>query len=880
MPFSLPLAKSPGLVDPLDALILRSQKPSRYSGGELNAVKKDLAKVQLAWALAFPDTYEVGMSNVGFRLLYHAINERPDAACERLFMPWSDLEAALRAEKLPLFSIESRAPMRAFDIIGFTLQFELCYTTVLAMLDLGGVPLFSRERTREDPIIIGGGPCTYNPEPVAEFFDALVVGEGEEVVHELSDAVLAWKASGAPRQDLLWLLAEIPGVYVPSLFQVDYRIDNKSISAFTSLKPGYESVVRRVVPDLNLVPQAEKPIVPFMQTVHDRLPLEIQRGCTRGCRFCQVGMITRPTRQRDPNQVREIARKGLMATGYEEVGFLSLSAGDYSCINGVLEDFFEEFGPENVGISLPSLRTETMTPRLAEQIGRVRKSGFTVAPEAATERLRKVINKGNSEADLLAAVDSIFAAGWDLVKFYFMIGLPTERDEDVRAIVRVCAEALKRGKKLNPRASINVGVSTFCPKPMTPFQWEAMISTEETVRKHAILREEFRKLGNGFRDLNIKPHDSRQSALEGALALGDRRLSSVVLHAFRAGQRLDGWTEQFKLEVWEEAFKVCEAEHGVGLAFFAHRERERDEPLPWDHIDCEVTRPYLWKERIAARKEGATEDCAYGDERCTACGACDYEVVDTIVFKPEQYAPLPARARKPVPTERTSLRIRYAKGPQLVALSHLETMTAILRTFRRAGLSIPHSQGFNPKPRVAFGPACPVGTESEAEWLDLELIGTQTIDDVTARISKELPPGLLLLEVLKLEPGAISLNRAIRGLAFRVEVPERERDLAGEVQRFLSEDKVLVSRAREGKVNVQVDLRAAVTGLSVEQPGMLRFTLRAGEGEATARPGELLTHLLGAELARPGAVRIVREAVIFGAPVLVGGPLGTRLDRN
>src|SRR3989440_2140486 len=440
----------------LDRLILSAQKPSRYAGGELNAVRKDLAKARVTWALAFPDTYEVGMSNVGFRLLYHALNERPEIACERFFMPRPAMEAALRAERLPLFSIESRAPLSAFEVLGFTLQFELCYTPVLAMRELGGVPLATSERGRDDPLVLGGGPCAYNPEPVADFFDALVVGEGEEAIHEISDLVLDWKRSRGSRQDLLWHLAEIRGVYVPSLFRPRYGAD-RTLAALEPLKPGYETVVRRVIPDLNLVPQAEKPIVPFMQTVHDRLPLEIQRGCTRGCRFCQVGMITGRTRQRDPNDVRRIAERGLQTTGYEEVGFLSLSAGDYSCIDGVLEDFFDEFGPENVGISLPSLRTETMSERLASQIKRVRKSGFTVAPEAATERMRRVINKGNAERDLLHAVDTVFTAGWALVKVYFMIGLPTERDEDVRAIVTLSAEALRRGKKLNPPGQINLG---------------------------------------------------------------------------------------------------------------------------------------------------------------------------------------------------------------------------------------------------------------------------------------------------------------------------------------------------------------------------------------------------------------------------------------
>ena len=849
----------------LDRLILSAQKPSRYAGGELNAVHKDLAKARVTWALAFPDTYEVGMSNVGFRLLYHALNERPDVACERVFMPWTDMEAALKAEGQPLFSIESRAPLRAFDVVGFTLQFELCYTTVLAMLELGGIALHAGERRRDDPLILGGGPCTYNPEPVADFFDAFVIGEGEEVVHEISDAVAAWKRSGAPRQDLLWLLAEISGVYVPSLFRVHYGED-RAISGYEPLKPGYDNIVRRVIPDLNLVPQAEKPIVPFMQAVHDRLPLEIQRGCTRGCRFCQVGMITRPTRQRDPNDVRRIAEKGLEATGYEEVGFLSLSAGDYSCIDGVLEDFFDEFGPENVGISLPSLRTETMSERLASQIKRVRKSGFTVAPEAATERMRRVINKGNAEKDLLNAVDTIFAAGWDLVKFYFMIGLPTERDEDVRAIVTLCAQALRRGRKLNPRAEINVGVSTFCPKPFTPFQWDPMISLEETQRKQALLRDELRKLGRGYRDLHIKPHDARQAALEGALALGDRRLSAAVLHAFRSGQRLDGWTEQFRLEAWHDAFAEVERQHGVGLEFFAHREKGEREVLPFDHIDCEVTKPYLWKARMAAFKEASVPDCAYGEEICTACGACDYEVVDTIVYHPEDYRRLPPREATPAPAGRTFLRLRYAKEGVAVALSHLETMTALLRTFRRAQLSIPHSQGFHPKPKVSFGPACPVGTESRAEYLDLELFGTREAAEVARRVGANLPEGFRLLCCDALGAGGESLSRTIRGIEYRVELPEGAPDAAQRLAEFVAAGQATVLREREGRQPVRIDLRTSVASLAASGPREIRFTLRAGESEAVARPSELLTALFGADLTRPGVARIVRENAIFGTP--------------
>ncbi len=864
MSFSLPVFR-----DPLDRLILSAQKPSRYAGGELNAIKKDLAAIPLKWGLAFPDTYEVGMSNVGFRLLYHALNERPDAACERFFMPWPDLEAALRAEKRPLFSIESRAPLSAFDVVGFTLQFELCYTTVLAMLDLGGIPLYAKDRRRDDPLILGGGPCAYNPEPVADFFDAIAVGEGEEVIHEISDVVLEWKRGRSSREDLLWQLAEIPGVYIPSLFKVQYRID-KTIEKVQPLKPGYETIVRRVIPDLNLVPHADKPIVPFMQTVHDRLPLEIQRGCTRGCRFCQVGMITRPTRQRDPNQVRKIAEKGLASTGYEEVGFLSLSAGDYSCINGVLEDFLGKFGPENVGISLPSLRTETMNATLAEQIGRVRKSGFTVAPEAATERMRRVINKGNAEKDLLHAVDTVFAAGWDVVKFYFMIGLPTERDEDVRAIVQLCAQALVRGKKHNPRASINVGVSTFCPKPFTPFQWDPMIPLEETRRKHRILRDEMGKLGRRYQDLHLKPHDAKAGALEGALALGDRRLSTAVLHAYRNGQRLDSWTEHFRLEVWNAAFAEVEREHGVGIDFFAHREKGEDEVLPFDHIDCEVTKPYLWKERTLALTEGATEDCAYGEKRCTACGSCDYQVVDTIVYQPEDYRKLAKVEPVEIPKERTTLRLRYAKEGSAIALSNLETMTALLRTFRRARLAIPHTLGFHPKPKVAFGPACPLGTESQAEYLDLELFGVQEPAHVAAHVRAELPGGLRLLSCEQIDPKSPALNQTIRGIEYRVELPEGAPEAMERVAAFAARKSVPILRVREGKAPAPIDLKTGVEGLCATGPSELRFTIRAGEGEATARPAELLRELFGDEWTRPGVARLVREGVIFGAPKAQG----------
>jgi radical SAM-linked protein len=431
--------------------------------------------------------------------------------------------------------------------------------------------------------------------------------------------------------------------------------------------------------------------------------------------------------------------------------------------------------------------------------------------------------------------------------------------------VQLCAEALRRGKRITRKAEINVGVSTFCPKPFTPFQWDPMIPLEETRRKHALLKDELRALGRDYRDLHVKPHDARQGALEGALALGDRRLSSAVLHAWRGGQRLDGWTEHFHLEVWEAALQRCEAEHGVGLAFFAHREKGQHEVLPFDHIDCEVSKPYLWKERMASVREAATLDCAYGDEHCTACGACDYEVVDTIVYHPRDYRPRHAAPAAPPARERTALRLRYAKEGRAVALSHLETMTAMLRTFRRAGLSIPHSQGYHPKPRVSFGPACPVGTESRAEYLDLELHGVHDPAAVAARVAGELPDGFRLISCEPLAAGD-SLSRVIRAIDYLVELPEGSPDALERLESFARRSEAAVMRAREGKQPVRIDLKAAVLRMHADSARALRLRLRAGEKDATARPSELLAELFGPEWVKPGVARIVREDVVFGSP--------------
>jgi radical SAM family uncharacterized protein/radical SAM-linked protein len=862
----------------LDELVLKANKPSRYVGCEMGAVKKDLERARLTFALAFPDIYEVGMSNLGFRLLYHALNDRPDLACERVFLPWPDMEGMMRERGVRLFTLESRADVRAFDILGVTLQFELCYTSVLALLDLAGLPLHARDRTRSHPLVLGGGPCAMNPEPVAEFFDAFAVGEGEEVVHEIADVVKSCKESRGSREELLRALARVPGVYVPSLFAPRYDPSTKQLRAMEPLLPGYELVSRRVMPDLNLLSTSayEKPIVPFMQTVHDRLPIEIQRGCTRGCRFCQVGMITRPTRQRHPREVLRIAETGLAASGYEEVGLLSLSSGDYECLNPLLDDFLERWEGERIAMSLPSLRTETMNDELAKKIGRIRKTGFTLAPEAATERMRAVINKGNREEDLLKAVESVFQNGWSLLKLYFMIGLPEEGDDDVVAIARLARKCLGVARRALPKgkgsATINLGASTFVPKPFTPFQWEPMIGPEETLRRQRLITAE---LGGRNGAIQFKPHDARQASIEGALALGDRRVGTAVLAAYRSGQRLDGWSEWFKEERWARAFEEMERVHGVSIGFFAYRRRRLDEVLPWDRIDCGVTKPYLQKQLAAAKQLAELADCV--DTPCSVCGACDYEVVKTRVYEVKDYE---REAKKPLapppPLARTHVRVRYAKEGRLLALSHLEVMHALLRSLRRAKLPMAYSQGFHPKPKVAFGPALPVGVESSCEFLDLELVGVHDAKEVGARLERTLPPGLRIVEAQEVDPRAPSVSASQRAVHYVVEFTGgwSQEAIAERILAFEARDAARVSRPappkggggkRSEKIAQskarEIDLKHFVTHLALDGEHRVAFSLKA-DPSGTAKPAEVLAAIFG-DGVMPQGVKVLKEGVSF-----------------
>lgn len=590
-------------------------KPARYTGNEWNVIRKDWSKVSCTVALSMPDVYEVGMSNLGLKILYEVLNRRDDTAAERVYAPWVDMEAAMRERQLPLFSLETFTEIRRFDFLGFSLQYEMIYTNVLNMLDLAGISLRAAERTEDMPFVVGGGPCVYNVEPVADFFDLFVIGEAEEALNELVTAFIRWKEEGRVegRKGFLRRAAAIEGIYVPSFYAPRYAADGR-YEGLTALEPTARAIIyKRVVQDFDAVPAMEKPVVPYLDIVHNRIMLELFRGCTRGCRFCQAGIAYRPVRERSSERLRTLARRLVDATGYDEMSLTSLSSADYSCLGDLVDELMADFAGEKVSFSLPSLRIDSFSIELAHKMQQVRKSGLTFAPEAGTQRMRDVINKGVTEENLLSAVGAAYRQGWKQVKLYFMMGLPTETDEDIIGIADLAKKVVDLYTEIKGRRGVKVTVSVSCfvPKAYTPFQWFGQETLAEFERKQQLLKDHIRD-----RSIHYNYHDARVSLLEGVLARGDRRLSAVIEEAWRRGAKFDGWSDQFREEAWGEAFSVC----GIDPAFYNARTRDFSEALPWEHTSPGVSRAFLtaeWKKAMAA---ALTPDCRRGD--CTGCGVC------------------------------------------------------------------------------------------------------------------------------------------------------------------------------------------------------------------------------------------------------------------
>ena len=604
-----------------DEILLNIEKPARYIGGEINSVMKDKEKVDIRFAMCFPDVYEIGMSHLGIQILYDMFNRREDTWCERVYSPWLDLDKVLRDRNIPLFALESQDPVRDFDFLGITIQFEMCYTNILQILDLSQIPLHAADRTEEDPIVIGGGPCTYNPEPLAEFFDIFYIGEGETVYDELLDTYKEWKTSGGSRRDFLRQAARIEGLYVPQFYDASYHTDG-TIKSFTPNEPAApERVRKQVVMEVSDAPYPMNPVVPFIKVTQDRVVLEIQRGCIRGCRFCQAGMLYRPTRERNVEKLKEYARTMLKNTGHEEISLSSLSSSDYSELNELVTFLIDEFKDKGINISLPSLRIDAFSLDVMSKVQDVRKSSLTFAPEAGSQRMRNVINKGLTEEDILTGAGQAFEGGWTKVKLYFMLGLPTETEEDMKEIARLSDRVARRYYEIpkeqrHGKCQITASSSFFVPKPFTPFQWASMYTAEEYDRRAHIVNDEFREQLNR-KSLKYNWHDAQVTVLEGVMARGDRRIAPVIEEAYRLGCLFDSWTETFRNDLWMEAFENT----GVDISFYNQRVREKDEIFPWDFIDIGVSRSFLYREWERALNETVTPNCR---EKCSGCGAAGF----------------------------------------------------------------------------------------------------------------------------------------------------------------------------------------------------------------------------------------------------------------
>jgi len=849
--------------------LLSVEKPARYMGNEFGSVAK--GPVEVKFVLAFPDVYEVGMSHLGSQILYSILNGIAWAAAERAYAPWPDMEEAMRSRGEPLATLETGMPLAEADIVGFTLQYELSYTNILNMLELAGIPLMAAGRGKEFPLILGGGPCAGNPEPVAEFFDAVLFGDGEEAIVEIAEAYREWKKGNGDKAGLLDRLSAIEGVYIPSFFAVTH--DGPRVSEIRPLKTGYEKVRRRIAPDLDLAPYPVNPVVPFLKTVHDRVSMEIARGCTRGCRFCQAGYIYRPVRERSPESVLDKINEVLSNTGYEEISLLSLSSADYGCIYGLLRALMERYADDRVAVSFPSLRVGSLTRDLVEQVARVRKTGFTLAPEAGSERLRRVINKGILEEDLVKNAFDVYRAGWRVIKLYFMIGLPTETREDVLGIAELSARVRRAGKEAGQHGDVNVSVSNFVPKSHTPFQWEPQLGREEIVERQHQLRSELKK-----RKLAFKWHDATLSLLEGVFARGDRRLSQVLLKARELGCRFDGWSEHADFGKWRQAFESTGMDPESCL-----RRREMDEILPWDHLDSGVGKDFLRAEMERALAELPTGDCRTGD--CTGCGVCDFSRIRPVVHvagadlargKEPGSASVGTPAQAPdgemeqeVPAER--IRFRFTKTGAMSLLSHLEMIHLFTRAVRRAGIPILYSRGFHPHPKFSFSTALSVGVQSLAEYMDMEIATGFGARRALQALNLSLPEGIEIVEARAVPLKSPSLSVMLAATSYRVTLPPGlVSGLPSLAAAFMRLESFAYQRVRKGKVS-DMDLRSELISLNA---GDHTLEMTVGKG----KPGEFVSAITGLPQEALRSMEIEKHRVHFSDDVAAGDAEGCDMD--
>jgi radical SAM family uncharacterized protein/radical SAM-linked protein len=818
-------------------------KPHRYVGHERGVVRKDWDAAQARMLLCYPDLYEVGMSHPGTQILYHVVNRDPAWLMERAYAPWPDMEAQMRERGIPLFSLESKRPAREFDVIGFTLQSELTYTNVLTMLDLAGLALRQAERLDGDPLVLAGGPCASNPEPMAAFVDAYLLGDAEEALPEILTIVAEEKTRGPARQHLLWRLAtEVPGVYVPSLYAVPLGGGTPQPSDPRLPFP----VAARTVPELRADDHPRRMLVPLAEVTHERVPIEVQRGCVRGCRFCQAGYLYRPVRERSAAECVAIAAAAIAHGGNEEISLLSLSTADHSQVESLVGAVSRVAAARGVAVALPSLRADAFSMKLAEAASRVRRTGFTFAPEAGSERLRRVINKGLTEREILLALAGALDAGWSSVKLYLMIGHPTECDADFEELAGLVAK-IRAMLGRRPGRRVCLSVSPFVPKPHTPFQWERQDSLEETRAKLRWIRKWLAGAG-----VDVKHHDLEATAVEGMISRGGRETADVIEGAWRRGARFDEWTEQLRANAWMAAL----AEIGSSLdARFG--ERDEGEALPWAVVSYGVRPQWLRRERRKAYAEAGTEECRRG--RCSACGVCDFETVRNHLAADEEAvsgvgcqvsATVLPDTRPLGPDAHHTIRLRYAKVAPVRFLSHLDVLRELVRTFRRAGAPLVYSNGFMPRPKVSAGLALATGWTSESEWLDLDLAGewdARRLAQLLEELNRHTAPGLRFLAAGVLPPGP-SLSASVERSAYRATFPEPPFEpefarLDAGCRAFLARAAAPFVRERAASRKV-VDLRPLVYDLAALDGSTVVAELRTAS-DGSVKPTEVLEAACG-----------------------------------